>query len=201
MTSDNSGFNQHRDGFEIGFDDDAIRTHSQAPTGGFDNPLFQLLQMITAHKIPIFHFNPYGRWNLRAPLGNGAVARVEESSLVHSQERVMQVNYRSPGDTNGGSHFSITGYGGEKWLADTQFAFRVANLQLDTIDPIAEALLNDLEVWCQPASQQHPNISRLLGVAWMHEDHIYMEDRLQRNTIRDLPEIPVAIIERADHGD
>ena len=160
------------------------------------HPVLDLFRLLQHYKVQIFSIDPDERWNIRPELGKGVSFLVEEANLTISS-RLSNFQYRSL-EVKGPS-LDFIDHTNTAWDREVPVAFKsVANAHRRRSD-----LTTEIRVLCHLPLQRHPNITKLLGVAFvMEQDTKANQDPLSDQTIldRESEELPMLVIERAPHG-
>jgi hypothetical protein len=157
-----------------------------------------ILRLVSLNQIMTFPLDPTSSWNLRGSLGWGSSFLVEEAQVSRSRE--IYIPYRNTNLLGQDGLFHFTDHTGLKWTYETPFAFKLPNFgpaRDNGVSAVIRSLATELRILCHPPIQAHPNIVRLVGVAWVNDEDIDFYTATDRETERAWP---IAVIEKADEG-
>jgi len=131
--------------------------------------LLLILRLLSYYKIQLFSVDPSQKWNLRKTLGVGSTFSVDGADLP-IWRTLSNLQYRNLDLKGPGEKFYFNDHTQTKWDQNTLVAYKalVTNKDMDR-SVITVDMITELRVLCHPPLQNHPNIVRLLGVAWVRE--------------------------------
>ncbi|KAL2065988.1 hypothetical protein VTL71DRAFT_2059 [Oculimacula yallundae] len=167
--------------------------------------LLSIFRILQSRKVKSLTLPLETRFNTRRVLGSGASFAVEESYLPIDTARYLQF-YRllDLGPPDKKLHF--VDHTGTKWASDTQVAYKTYSVRKGDFDVGFESrrlddIRTELQVLCHSPLQKHPNIVRLLGVAWVPDESPESTDNITEASPYQHPlEWPTVVTERAIHG-
>ena len=171
-----------------------------------DNPrdnrsILLILRLISDRGLKLLPLDPDANWNLRRRLGTGVASLVEEAELPQMFESFP--SYREPPFSLRGGPSYFTDHSNLKWRYDTPVAYRLpeypTNREFDARN-LLDGVEKDIRVLCHPPIQKHPNVVRLLGIAWCNEEDLNLKAALQDHGESYKIAWPVAVIEKAPLG-
>lgn len=156
-----------------------------------DDQRLVLLRLLAYHKIRTLVVEPdvdsNEKWNLRESLGHGGSFLVQEANLpissITSRLRYRDFKIKGP---KAGPYFQD--HTQTMWSYDSTVAFKIGEKHPDS-------LITELRILCHEPFQNHPNIVRLIGIAWITNQ--------QSQDIHDAGKIlewPAILLEKAPHG-
>jgi hypothetical protein len=165
-------------------------------------PLLSILRILQFSKVHSLGVNASPMFNTRRLLGRGISFVVEEAALPLPSTTL--VGFRQLNIPDITKNIEFTDHTGTKWANTTQVAYKefaVDEMRLDS-EFFRQRLKDttvELQVVCHAPLHNHPNIVRLLGIAWLRDQDL--------GTIGDGPqtppyplEWPTIVTERAPGG-
>jgi len=157
-------------------------------------PLLLCLRLLVHHDVHVFTVGRGRRWNMREVLGKGSTFTVEQADIP-VREGLADLQYYN--FVRGQRLNYFTDHTGTKWSYDTVVAYKSLIERKDK-NSIMPDLAKELRILCHPPLQNHPNIVRLLGLAWLREED--MASSLSSVESVENNEWPVILSEKANIG-
>jgi hypothetical protein len=167
--------------------------------------LLKILRVLQYSKVAALAISPSTQFNTRRILGHGTSFSVEQSFIPIKSttyyEAYRQLDLESP-DTK--THF--IDHTGTKWETTTEVAYKRLSIKKSELDQKFDRrrlddTLVELRVLCHESLQTHPNIVRLLGVAWLKDENLDVQTEGYEQSIHSGPQYwPVAVTEKAEYG-
>lgn len=166
-------------------------------------PLLLILRLLSYYKIQLFSVGPSQTWNLRQTLGEGSTFSVDGANLP-IWRGLSDLRYRNLDLKGPKEKFYFNDHTQTKWDHNTLVAYKVlvSNKDMDRSMIIVD-MITELRVLCHPPLQNHPNIVRLLGVAWVREIDLGSTLTPAPNQSAEDFEMcnrPTVVVERAPYG-
>ena len=161
-----------------------------------DQQLVCILRIVGLCNLQHFLIPATAQWNKRRGLGKGISFLVEEASLP-VWRALSHTNYRHPRGIVDQKQLSyFTDHTGTRWDSNTRVAFKVPPNNEERLYDV----IQELQILCHPPLRNHPNLVRLLGIAWVRQTSVDIaqpnEDE-QQLVRRDQP---IVVTEYASHG-
>jgi hypothetical protein len=157
-----------------------------------DESVLFILRLISFHGLTTFPLDPGSNWNLRTSLGKGSTFLVEQANV--SRWRDMYPPYRDPKHLDQGGDHYFSDHSGLRWTYRTPVAYKLPRVRDKGIRGAIRELATEIRILCHPHAKNHPNIVRLLCIAWVNEEDV-------RGGIGPSNDSwPIAVIEKADLG-
>jgi hypothetical protein len=167
--------------------------------------LLKILRVLQYSKVAALAIPPGTEFNTRRILGYGTSFAVEQSFIpiksTSYYEAYRRLDLESP-DTK--THF--IDHTGTKWETTTEVAYKRLSIKKNELDQNFDRrrlddTLVELRVLCHESLQTHPNIVRLLGVAWLKDESLDVRTEGHEQSIHSGPQYwPVAVTEKAEYG-
>jgi hypothetical protein len=138
-------------------------------------PLLSILRVLQFSKVQSMGVNAAYMFNTRRKLGRGASFVVEEAVLPLSTTNLLVFRRLNVLDIT--KKIEFTDHTGLKWANTTQVAYKAIAVDGTRIDEeftsrrLKDTLV-ELQVLCHAPLYRHPNIVRLLGVAWLRDQDL-----------------------------
>jgi len=167
----------------------------------YSHPILFVLRLINFKTIAMFPFDPASNWTQRTSLGQGSVYFVEEALIP--QWRKLHLPYHDPALLDQRNRSYFVDHRGLKWAHDTPVAYKLPYYDTPrdrSGQRILQGLATELSILCHPSIESHPNVVRLLGVAWVNEEDINIHATNDEESESDQSAWPIAVIEKANEG-
>ena len=167
----------------------------------YSHPVLFVLRLISFKAIAMFPFDPGSSWSKRSSLGHGSVHAVEEEFIP--QWRELHVPYRDPTLLEQRKRSYFIDHRGLKWARDTPVAYKLPYYDTPrdrSGQTILQGLTIEMSILSHPSIESHPNVVRLLGVAWVNEEDMNLYATKEEEPESDQAAWPIAVIEKAAEG-
>ncbi|KAF2799731.1 hypothetical protein K505DRAFT_230396 [Melanomma pulvis-pyrius CBS 109.77] len=156
-------------------------------------PLLYCLRLVAHYGIHVFRVERGFKWNMRQDLGKGSTFAVEQADLPLKYAN-SDLSYNL---SMGGDEEYFVDHTGTRWAARTVVAYK-SLFDERSRDRLLPDLVRELQVLSHPSLQRHPNIVRLLGIAWLRKED--MAASLDSTEVGKSRECPILLCEKAPLG-
>ena len=161
-----------------------------------EQQLVLILRIMGLYKLQHFLVPATAQWNKRRGLGEGISYTVEEASLPvwRALSHTTYCHPRGRVDQKQISYF--TDHTGTRWDSNTRVAFKVPPSDQEILSEV----IQELQILCHPPLRNHPNLVRLLGIAWIHQTSVDIAQPKEDERQRVRRDQPIVVTEYASHG-